>query len=407
MAINVNQSIKKIKRIYDIQAGLFTTQVISSELTLGRFKYENSLIIDELSTLDTQAKLVLSEWGGQKPTFYNYDLSSSGVALTDEIRFFQGAPEIRVFNDVIYMPQYACLYTSDGLRIEDSCRFQGRGRRTLITDAPETIDVTLDRASLKRVSQKTIYAGVFNEHYGHFLLEDIARLWYAAKNQDLPILCHGLTARKTLKKTFLDTFFELVNLDRRRFITFKHPVLLNEVIIPYPSFSIRSEGFEVHKIIPENVANRVLQTCVQKTTNQPVYLSRSKLNRKFRQITNEDKLEILLREKGFLICYPEKLSLQEQIQLVNKHEVIIGSLGSAFHSILFDVSSTRNSVCFGLKEQFINSNYFIIDAIKSVNATYIAALEQDPDCTHTEPWLQTNILDLEVAVNGLKHIGLL
>ena len=151
----------------------------------------------------------------------------------------------------------------------------------------------------------------------------------------------------------------------------------------------------------------MLQTRGQ-TTSQPLYFSRTKLSQRKRLNINERKLERELRKKNFFICYPEELSLKEQIHLINKHEIIIGTLGSALHGILFDISPVKNMVCFGQKET-LNIAFLIIDAIKSVNSTYIGALElkENSNLSKTRIAKQNRILDLDVAIEGLKNIGLL
>ena len=163
------------------------------------------------------------------------------------------------------------------------------------------------------------------------------------------------------------------------------------------------EGFEVHGLLPENVAKRVLEPRQQRTS-QPLYFSRRNLKQTRRIIVNEDKLERELDEKGFAICFPEELSLKEQINLINKHEVIMGMQGAALHSILFDISPKRNIVCFGNQGGFC-TNYSIIDAIKSVKSVYISALEKDANIFNLGK--QNRILDLDIALDGLRDLGLL
>jgi capsular polysaccharide biosynthesis protein len=298
------------------------------------------------------------------------------------------------------MPQYHCLYSSEGIRINDSCLYRGYNHTQLVTKAPDKIKLT---KPLKKIFKKFIYVGGIGEHYGHFLTESIARLWYAIKDERYLILCHGLSTRNTTKRTFIDLFFEAVKLDKHRFISFKAPILLEEVIVPYPSFVNRGEGFEIHKLLPESVAKSLLSENY-KMTSQPLYFSRRSLSQDRRLIINEDRLEEELRKHGFAIFCPEKLSLKQQIHLVNKHEVIIGAIGSALHNILFDVSSRRNIVYLS---SGINPNYLIIDAIKSVNSGYINALKKDPNCQKEESFTKNQILDIEIALDGLRHLSLI
>lgn len=398
------EKVTKVKqRIYDrlSQHILFKIQQIdpnSIEERL-RFRYKNHSIEDFQSILDTPATIVLKKWGDRNPIFYNYN-SSDLNSLSEKFRVFKGYPKIKSFKDVIYTPQYHCLYSSDGLRIDYSCLYRGSQRTELVTKAPDKIEPPKE---LKRISQKFIYAGNITGPYGHFLTESIARLWYVIKDERYPVICHGLTQRNSFKRVFID-FFRAVNLDPCRFIFFKKTVLLQEVIIPYPSFSNRCEAFEAHKLLPENVAKSLLPEKL-KMTSQPLYFTRRFLNPNLRLIVNESKLEKELYKSNFAIYSPEKLSLKQQIYLINKHEVIIGSIGSALHNILFDISPKKNLVCFG-NQKYINTNYLIIDAIKSINSVYISALKKDLNCSKTKSH-QNKILDLDIAIDGLKNLGLI
>ena len=378
MLANLNYSRKikhytlnKLKNRY-----LFKPQIIDPNFSDNqiRYRYKNNSVQDYENILNTPATRVYKEWGGRSPVFYNYNQSYLDT-LSTQVNFFNGSPEIKNFTDVIYMPQYHCLYSSDGLRINYSCLYRGAERNELITRAPDEIDPPKE---LKKISQKFIYIGNLREHYGHFLVESIARLWYTIKDEKHAILCHGLKNRGP-SKTFIDHFFQAVNFDKRRFVSFKSPVLLENVIVPYPSFSIKCEGFEVHKLIPENIATHFLQK-TPKITGQPLYFSRRCLDSDKRLVINEDKLEKELQRQGFAIYYPEQLSLKQQIYLINKHEVVVGTAGSALHNVLYDISASRNLVCFTY-EASSNTNFFIIDALKSVNSSYISALVKDPNCS--------------------------
>lgn len=55
---------------------------------------------------------------------------------------------------------------------------------------PREIRAELDSATPGGVAheREAIYAGVLYFHYGHFLLESSARLWYAVEHPDLPII---------------------------------------------------------------------------------------------------------------------------------------------------------------------------------------------------------------------------
>src|SRR5262249_25710712 len=147
---------------------------------------------------------------------------------------------------------------------------------------------------------------------------------------------------------------------------------------PHPSITLGYEGFEAHRLIPEGVAARVVAGPPTRTS-QPLYMSRKLVGRSQRRIVNEHLLEERLLARGYKVVHPEKLTLEEQIRLINAHETVVGMLGSALHGILFDLSpaSHRNLVCF-CDNNMIDLTYILMDAIKSYNTAYIGSLVEAP-----------------------------
>jgi Glycosyltransferase 61 len=381
----------------------FTSSKIYFYWLMNRFnrhKYNRSCIKDNENILDTPAALVLENWGGRTPSYYNFDPSIVESSSTS-IRFFEGSPifESKTFYDVIYIPQFRCLYLSDGSLIDYSCR-------PCFNLPPKEVPHKITPPkNLKKVNQTFIYGGHFiHNHYGHFLTECLSRLWYAVKDEEHPILCSE-EQRFSINKSFVDIFMNSINIDKERFISLRKPICFREITIPYPSFMFRREGFSVHKLLPESVAQTILPTKLNKTM-QPLYISRAKFisNNSSRSIENEKILEEKLRDKNFAIAYPEQLSLEEQIYLINKHEVIVGVCGSALHNILFDISNKINLICFADKDR-IHPNFLLIDAIKQSNSIYISTLKRDNNEGKPE-YRQNRVIDLNSAISGLKESGL-
>ena len=102
-------------------------------------------------------------------------------------------------------------------------------------------------------------------------------------------------------------------------------------------------------------------------SNQPVYLSRSRLFNR-RLIRNEVEFENLLKSHGMLVCYPETMSLQEQIWLFNGYTTFIGCWGSALHNLIFCVNVTGITLHI-MSGWRINPNYFLFDANSGWNPT--------------------------------------
>lgn len=352
-------------------------------------------------------RLFRKRWCGMEPVFQGYQASLLN-SLSRQCEVFENLPKYRIFKNLIYMPQYNCLYSADGYRIDYSCLYRGVGAlRRNETKSPERIEIPV---KLDRIEQTYIYIGEIRKHFGHFLTESISRLWITNEFKEYPVIYHlknGTTSNQ--EKLLFDTLLEPVNLiNKERLVTFSRPVIIDKIIIPQPSFVNLSNAYQVHSLFPENFARNTLPQQLE-TTSQPLYLSRRLLESSSRNIINELELEKIFLSAGFAICYPEQLSLREQALLINKHEVIIGPIGSALHSILFDISSHRNIVCLTDKDHF-NPNFIMIDAIKSFQSTYVAALTLDPNCNKynkNSRWKQNRIADVDMIVEALSSLGLM
>ena len=173
----VSKNILRSQRIDPIRA---KEQIESIKYNTYLHKYKN--ILSSYATVANKNHEINS------PTFYNYD-TKSVKELGDrfhETRIFQGLPEVIEFENVLYMPYYSCLYSVDGTRINESCLYRGCGDNLKnFSKAPDQITPP---KNLTKINIDFVYGGEINNHYGHFLTESIARLWYAIKNEQYPII---------------------------------------------------------------------------------------------------------------------------------------------------------------------------------------------------------------------------
>lgn len=396
-------------RLSTLNPLLFRSQEVTPESLLREQpKYKQLNIEDPQDILNTSPTVVNDKWGGIKPSFYGYqDKAINPNLLPEQYKVFEGSPEIAELENIIYFPQYPCLYTINGERIDVSCTYR-RGDENA-TQAPYRLKSV--PKELEKVTQTFIYGGYIRlDHYGIFLIESITRLWYLHKNLDYPVICHGIKQRTSPKIQPTDKFFELLGFDKKRFLHFKKPVMIEKVIVPYPSFTVHQQGFEVHKLITTNAALRLFssQGKIPKKTSQPLYFSRRLLSKGRRNIINEYQLEQELKNKGFAVYYPEKLSLVQQIDLINKHEIIMGTMGSALYNILFNIALDKKMICLTFSNHFyINS--LIINALMKIRVAYISCLSPEEKALKENSNYydtQNQQLDLDLVLNTLKEIGI-
>ena len=111
-----------------------------------------------------------------------------------------GAPAIDVFEDVIYRPLLSAaidqdeswgIYDNRGRLVDLAAYSWGPGRHLLGQSERQEV------GSEVFVDQTMVYGGVYIDHFGHFLLSTLSRLWPFAdpamceRYQGLPLLMHG------------------------------------------------------------------------------------------------------------------------------------------------------------------------------------------------------------------------
>jgi len=338
------------------------------------------------------------------PKFYGY-CENFDVA----VEVLEGRPEVATLSNVLFLPGFDCLFDSRGNRIQSSCQIRWDGKnptnRNMKGRSPRKVPIP---KHFRRETRTHVYVHLSeaSSHYGHFLLEGTTRFWYLTECPTyLPILYFGHMSSSTTD--------ELVNraggLGDREWVKFSEPTVIGQVIVPSPSFTIGgTPNFKLHARFCEKVAKFYLAGKQIQPTDQPLYFSRRLLRHEVRQenlrhIIHEDQLEQRLQDKGVLVVYPERLSLEEQVCLVNRHKLVIGPIGSAMHNLLFDISENRRAIY--LTGPSIIASFPNVDVIKDIDATYLCVNRVDPQDHHSCHWMRDRVLDVGKTMKLLENFN--
>lgn len=98
-------------------------------------------------------------------------------------------------------------------------------------------------------------------------------------------------------------------------------------------------GFKDEILNKEDKSNDSLELTYEKK----IYLSRSQII-SHRNLKNENEVENIVKQLGYKVIYPEKLSIIEQAKVFNNAEVILGATGAAFTNIIFCKQGTKIGV---------------------------------------------------------------
>lgn len=293
------------------------------------------------------------------------------------------APAMIEATDVFLIPGSDALYSCSGRRIVESCIRRGASRNRFIKAGEDCIAIPDDAISL---TKPVVYLSHLQNHWGHFLTEGISRLWcyseYAELKDIVGVYCTSGALHKNIRD-FLNRLPFSIHVSegrRSKAIKFAH------AFIPDASFTNQCCAHKLHVSWPRRLAR--MSTYNKSRSTQPVYLARTGITCG-RTIRGEAELVQLLQTRGFLIVYPEQLTLEEQVRLYNAHSDFYGCWGSAFHSTLFCVEPgalTTHVFCDGTP----NLNYLLFDSLVGNESNYVRALERSPD---SQPWPN---LDLSV-----------
>jgi capsular polysaccharide biosynthesis protein len=316
-------------------------------------------------------------------------------------------PKVSLFHDLIALPhsakkpnekrrRWTALYDGQGRRVDETnIVVAPRMHRKFAAEyrkAPERIDVPED---LEVVEDDVLYIGVSRDHYGHFVLDSMSRMW-AALDRDLPciFLGTGKMAGEYYREIMGSMSFPVLTPDR--------PTLYRRIWVPSPSLTvdeISRNADAAHLVVTER-----LHPANGGRWEQPVFLSRRRLVSRARSlITNqvqEEKLEAALEMAGYRIVHPQELSFADQIALFNECPNIVGLIGSAFHTTLFSRRSWTAKLALLTFNHRKNSRYRLVDSIKGYSPRYIK-------CTDVNLSDKTMSIDVGKAIRRLDECGFL
>lgn len=193
-----------------------------------------------------------------------------------------------------------------------------------------------------------VYAGFLYDHYGHFLLESLARLWAPEPRPSIPVIwIAGWT--ESFSPWMTDTLDLLgVGADRRIVTAASGPLEVGELIVADPGFEF---GRFAHRwwmqrlgrvrpttpppLDPPTTDARALDSRPRDRSGlagEHLWLSRS-ARVPISGLDEELEVEDHLRAHGWTILRPETLSMKEQVTRLANAAHIAGIEGSAFHTL--------------------------------------------------------------------------
>ena len=229
------------------------------------------------------------------------------------------------------------------------------------------------------------YGGVLFSHFGHEITEGISRLWYYCEKKKLQgekikLIFFKLTTGSSYNS---ESFLKLLGINKDDYIIVERPMRFKSIIIPDQSYYILDGIINIKAVTTyDYIINNLSHTtgiCLKNNYPSKIYLSRSKFEKD--DMINESFFEDFYSQRGYIIIYPEQLSIEEQILLLNNAEEIVctgGTLG-----LLLFFARNKVSCTILLRDDFLLQNLFHPLILRRLNYSFVEANFNFLPCTHS------------------------
>lgn len=261
--------------------------------------------------------------------------------------------EIATLEDAIVAP----IYRDSGNRVNRGGVINHKGevekQSLLYRNFSQIIFPPSSAASvIETCDEEHIFAGFLFNHFGHFILESLARVWAVRQVSNSPIVWATDGELNAWQREICET---LGFANRVR--TLKGPTRFKKLLLP-------DVGYRSQDYIHPNHAKFLgaYSRSQDDEKGPPLWLSRSALRGK-QTISGEGEFEQALKKRGWDIVHPEQLSITKQLALIAKASVVAGVEGSALHAVVLVDQLSGPLVVF---RRLFNQNYRTIASVKNI-----------------------------------------
>lgn len=199
------------------------------------------------------------------------------------------------------------------------------------------IQGTYDVGDTDKENKTVVYLGLFRKHWGHLLGEWASRLWYFFEddgNVDEYIYIYDENLEVNIDRNF-KRFFQLLGIyDKIRIIN--KPIQFSKVIVPEMAYKISRSCSICFLKAFDKIREKALN-CPDPNWESwdRIYFSRGRFQKQKKYELGNDMLDNYFKKNGFKIIYPEKLTLENLIYILNNAKTVATVSGTLQHNLIF------------------------------------------------------------------------
>lgn len=202
-----------------------------------------------------------------------------------------------------------------------------------------------------------IYGGLLRRHYGHFLLESLARVEAIRRRPGMRVVWHNEAPDGLCE--WQQAIFSLLGIDTSGFVYVSEPTTFERLLIPEAGYIVQ-DWFH-----PSLVRALACHAFSNEADGPRLWLSRSRLDDRKSCVEGERALEERLAATGWRVLHPQDLTVAGQLAELSRASAIAGFAGSAFHTLVLG-ENVRAQVLILPREVEVNRNYLTIARAKGL-----------------------------------------
>jgi capsular polysaccharide biosynthesis protein len=248
-------------------------------------------------------------------------------------------------------------------------------------------------SAAKPIEGRFLYLGHLQGHFGHFLLETLARSWALVDlEKNTKIIVHHRSETLSLP-SFAKQVFAALDIDPSRIVIAHSDLVVEELIVPSLQYWIywkASPGVRLgFDRIRERLATTIRPTCyfpqriyltrrfmkeaLQRRADQAAAKGSHSLNFVLRKsVLNEEEVEAVFAARGYEIIAPELRPFNEQVMLIANALEVAGITGSALHLALFCNNPNTRLIALDLR---LSVSQLAVEAVRGLEAHHIYCIE--------------------------------
>lgn len=195
-----------------------------------------------------------------------------------------------------------------------------------------------DEAETEYIDEDVIYLGFLWPGYGHALMDSMKQAWFPFSEQGKQFAGRKLVYIVADRMTgYLREMFSLAGINLDDCLWVKKPTRFRSVLVPDPSrYYVLGAEFSTHAYTKEycDTIERMIAEALRRRPVKHIdklYFARTtRVERRSRKL-----IEGPIREGGFTVVVPDKLSVAEQISMLQGCKVFMATDGSLAHNAVF------------------------------------------------------------------------